>query len=64
MFTTEELDEKIDKILKIQEKNIKKNKSVHGLIILDDVALHSKSKKLVDLSSKGRHYLISVIFSC
>ena len=63
MFRTDDLEEKIHKILKIQEKNIKGKKKVNLLIILDDVKLHNKSKQLINLSSLGRHFLITVIMS-
>jgi hypothetical protein len=57
------MEDKIDKILKIQEKNIKKNKLVHGMILLDDVVVSSKSKKLIDLSTLGHHFKITCLFS-
>ena len=57
------MEEKINKILKIQEKNIKNNKKINILIICDDVHLHSKSKELINLSSLGRHYFCTVICS-
>ena len=64
IFKTDQIEDKLDKILKIQEKNVKNNKSVNGLIILDDVKLHSKSKKLIDLSSMGRHFKLTCLLSC
>ena len=57
------MEEKVDKILKIQEKNIQNNKQVQGLILLDDVQVHAKSKKLIDLACLGRHFKITVIMS-
>ena len=63
MFRTDDLEEKIGKILKLQEKNIKKQKKVNLLIILDDVKLHNKSKQLINLSSLGRHFYCTVIMS-
>ena len=63
IFKTDDLEEKLEKLLKIQEKNLKKQKKINLLIILDDVKLHNKSKMLVNLSSLGRHYLITVCFS-
>ena len=33
------------------------------MIILDDVQVHAKSKELINLSTLGRHYFISVILS-
>ena len=63
IFTTDEIEEKLDKILKIQEKNVKAKKNINGLILLDDVKLHAKSKKLMDLSSMGRHYKLTCILS-
>ena len=50
--------------MKIQEKNVKNNKLVNGLIILDDIKLHSRSKKLMDLSSMGRHFKLTCLLSC
>jgi len=64
IFKTEQMEDKIDKIMNIQEKNVKNNKQVNGLIILDDIKLHSKSKKLMDLSSMGRHFKLTCILSC
>ena len=64
IFKTDQMEDKLDKILKIQEKNVKNNKQVNGLIILDDIKLHSKSKKLMDLSSMGRHFKLTCILSC
>lgn len=63
VFTSDELDIKIPKILQIQEKNIKKNKIIHGLIVLDDVKIYKKSKSLIDLATKSRHYKLTVICS-
>ena len=64
IFKTDQIEDKLDKILKLQEKNIKNNKNVNGLIILDDIKLHTKSKKLMDLSSMGRHFHLTCILSC
>jgi energy-coupling factor transporter ATP-binding protein EcfA2 len=64
IFKTDVMEDKLDKILKIQEKNVKNNKKVNGLIILDDIKLHSKSKKLMDLSSMGRHFKLTCLLSC
>ena len=50
-------------ILKIQEKLIKSKKLIHGLIVLDDVKIYKKSKILVDLATKARHYKLTVICS-
>jgi hypothetical protein len=63
IFTTDLIEEKLDKILKIQEKNVKNKKDINGLIILDDVKLHARSKKLMDLSSMGRHFKLTCILS-
>ena len=63
VFTSDQLDEKIKKLLQIQEKNIKKNKIIHGLIILDDVKVYKKSNMLIDLATKARHYKLTVICS-
>ncbi len=63
IFTTEDIENKLDKILKIQEKNVKAKKNINGLILLDDVKLHAKSKKLMDLSSMGRHFKLTCILS-
>jgi hypothetical protein len=63
VFKSDQLDEKIDKILTFQEKNIKSNKIIHGLIILDDVKVFKKSKMLIDLACKSRHYKLTVICS-
>jgi hypothetical protein len=37
IYKTSEIEDKLNKILKIQLNNIKKNKKVNLLIILDDV---------------------------
>lgn len=63
VFTSDQLDDKIRKILKIQESNIKRNKIIHGLIILDDVKVYKKSNMLIDLACKARHYKLTVISS-
>lgn len=63
MFKTDELEEKIAKVLKIQEKNIKKDNIVNVMIILDDIKIHAKSKELINLSTMGRHFKITVILS-
>ena len=63
IYKTDELESKLSKILKIQEKNILKKKICNLLIILDDVKIHSKSKELINLSSMGRHFKITVILS-
>jgi hypothetical protein len=64
IFKTHQIEDKLEKILKIQEKNVKSGKSINGLIILDDIKLHSKSKKLMDLSSMGRHFKLTCLLSC
>ena len=63
IFKTDEMEDKIKKILSIQEKNIKKNKLVNILIILDDVKVHSKSKELINIATLGRHLKITCILS-
>lgn len=63
IFKTSQMEEKIEKILKIQEKNIKKNKKINILILCDDVIVHSRSKQLINLSTMSRHFLITVICS-
>ena len=57
------MEDKIAKILQIQEKNIKKNKKINILIICDDVIIHSRSKQLINLSCMSRHYFITVILN-
>ena len=63
MYKSDDLDTKIEKILSIQEKSIKKNnKNIpHGLIVLDDVKVYNRSKMLCDLAIKSRHFKISCI---
>ena len=63
IYKTSQIEEKLNKILKIQLSNIKKGKKVQLLIILDDVQVHSRSKELINLSTLGRHYHITVILS-
>jgi len=63
IYKTSQIEEKLNKILKIQLSNIKKGKNVNILIILDDVQVHSKSKELINLSTLGRHYHITVLLS-
>ena len=63
IFKTDELEDKIGRLLKIQEKNITNDKIVNGLILLDDVKIHAKSKELINLSSMGRHFKITVVIS-
>lgn len=61
--TCDHLEEDLEKIMKYQENNKKSKKEVNGLILLDDVILTNRTKKLVDLSSLGRHLNITVIAS-
>ncbi len=63
IFKTDEMEDKIKKILQIQENNIKKNKQVNILLILDDVKVHSRSKELINVSTLGRHLKITCILS-
>ena len=63
IFKCDDMDDKLSKILKIQERNIKNHKIINLLIILDDVQIHKKSKILVDLSTLGRHFKITCICS-
>jgi hypothetical protein len=63
VFKSEQLDNKVEKLLKIQEKSIKSKKIIHGLIVLDDVKIYKKSKILIDLATKSRHYKLTVICS-
>ena len=46
IYKTNQIEEKLNKILKIQLNNIKKGKNINLLIILDDVQVHSRSKQL------------------
>lgn len=63
IYKTSQIEEKLNKLLKIQERNVKNNKEINILIILDDVQIHSKSKELINLSTLGRHFKITVILS-
>jgi len=63
VFKSDQLDEKIEKILNIQERNISRNKIIHGLIILDDVKIFKKSKQLINLACQARHFKLTVICS-
>ena len=63
IFKTLDMENKIEKILKIQEKNIKKNKKINILVLCDDVIVHSRSKQLINLSTMSRHFNITVICS-
>ena len=63
IYKSDQLDDKIEKILKIQERNISRNNIIHGLIVLDDVKIYKKSKLLIDLSTKARHFKLTVICS-
>lgn len=63
VYNSDQLDNKIEKILKIQENNINRNKIIHGLILLDDVKLYNKSRALCDLACKSRHYKLTTICS-
>ena len=62
-YKTSDLEPKLEKILKIQDKNIKKGRKINILIILDDIQIYARSKQLINLSTLGRHYLITVILS-
>ena len=63
VYKSEELDEKIKKLLLLLEKNINKGKYIKGLIVLDDVKTFNNSKMLIQLACQSRHFLISVICS-
>ena len=63
IFKTDEMEEKIKKILQIQEKIIRKNKLVNILVILDDVKVHSRSKELINIATLGRHLKITCLLS-
>ena len=63
IYTSDQIDDKVEKLLKIQEKNIKGKKIIHGLLILDDVKTYARSKQLIRLSTTGRHFKLSVIAS-
>lgn len=64
IYKTSQIEEKLNKLLKIQERNVKNNKDINILIILDDVQIHSnKNKELINVSTLGRHYKITCILS-
>ena len=65
MYKSDELDSKIEKILSIQEKHIKKNNKdiPHGLIVLDDVKVYNRNKMLCNLAIKSRDFKITTICS-
>ena len=54
-FKTKDLDEKLKKIFKIQQKNKKNNNNISGIIILDDIIIDSNSFLLNQVASLGRH---------
>ena len=63
MFKTDDLEVQVKEILRVQEKNIKNKRIINIMIILDDIKIHAKSKELINLSTMGRHFNISVILS-
>ena len=63
IFKSELIDEKIGKLLKIQEKSRKNKNNVYGLVILDDVKTFNRSKMLIQLATQGRHFYLTVIAS-
>jgi len=65
-YNYDKADEIIDSIIKYQHAKKIKNKEdcPNILIILDDITIHKKSKKLIDLATMGRHHSIYVILSC
>jgi len=62
-FKFKNIDNQIKKIMNYTEKKRKNNKSFSVLLILDDVILNKKSNVLNDLSTLGRHHLITTICS-
>ena len=63
IFKSDQINEKISKLLEIFEKILYKKKVVQGLIVLDDVKIFRKSKQLIELSIKARHFKLTVIAS-
>ena len=63
IYRTEEMEDKLKKILQIQERNRMRKKQINGLIILDDVKIHHKSKELINLASMGRHFYLTCLLS-
>ena len=63
IFPTEQIEEKLSKILSIQKKNITSGKKINLMILLDDIKIHAKSKELINLSTLGRHFLITTVVS-
>ena len=65
IFTSEQMDDKINKVLKYQDSNIKKDKDIYGIIILDDINLTKISQgSLQKCFSLGRHKNLCIILSC
>ena len=64
-YDYEKCEQVIEKIINYQKQKIKRNKETtpNIIIILDDIILHKKNKKLIDVSSLGRHFKIFCIAS-
>ena len=65
IFKTDEMEDKIKKILQIQEKNLNKNKIVNILVILDDVKEYSlKINTLLDILGTFKKLVCLGISNC
>ena len=70
-FKHDQMETEIQNIISFQEKKIleykkkKKNKKkqIHGIIILDDIKINSRSNELIYMATMARHYNIAVILS-
>jgi len=62
IFTSEDIDTVLSKIMKHQEEKDKKNRK-NVIIILDDIPTTKISKQLQKIASMGRHFCITCILS-
>ena len=56
-------ENKIEKIIKYQQKNTKNNKKIKLIFIFDDVNVNDKSRQLIKLFTQSRHFHVTVIVS-
>lgn len=63
IFTSDQIETKLKKILQLQKKNMLSNKDINLLLIFDDIKIHAKSKEIVNVASYGRHLNITTIIS-
>jgi len=60
-FTTEQMDDTLEKIMAHQINNGQKRKNI--MVVIDDIDISKVSKPLAKISTQGRHYGITILLS-